>query len=139
MSADKLALSGGTSIIDPTLITALLTGIAAILSAAGGIAWANRQNRKKRPLDSADLYVTCAQCAEHRTAITKRIDELGPALNRIFQKLDTNDKRSEERAQQMHKRVDPLIEKLAETKGRVDAFEETIKDAWRASTVGGQK
>lgn len=105
------------AILNPDTITALFSGVGVILGAiaslVGVILWGKRKEAKKRPLDSGDLYVRQCECAQHRAAIAKRIDELGPALERIFKKLSDNDKRSEERANQMHRRIDPLIERTA--------------------------
>ena len=74
----------------------------------------------KRPLDSDDTYVTSGQCKQHRCALEKRIDALGPALNRIFKKLSENDKRSEDRSLQLHRRLDPVVEKVAATAATVE-------------------
>lgn len=95
--------------------------------------------KKARPVDSDDRYVTQLECKNCREAINKRIDELGPALNRIFKKLNENDIRSEDRAQRTHSRIDPLIEKLSETKGRVDTLENAISSALTVATKGGSK
>ncbi len=95
--------------------------------------------KRARPLDSDDRYVTQLECKNCREAINKRIDELGPALNRIFKKLNENDIRSEDRAQRTHSRIDPLIEKLSETKGRVDTLENAISTALTVATKGGSK
>ncbi len=76
--------------------------------------------RRARPLDSADTYVTHAECQQHRCAIEKRIDEIGPALNRIFLKLNENDRRSEGRAVKIHERIGPIAEGLAATAATVE-------------------
>jgi len=124
-SAKELAISGGMSLIDGTFITAMLSGITGILGVVGIIIWKSRRDEKKRrPLDSKDLYVTCQQCQDHRAAIGRRIDELGPALNRIFDRIALNDKRSEERANQMHRRIDPLIERVAAHKADIENLKE---------------
>jgi len=139
-TASDVALKGGMSLIDGTFITAVFTGMAAVISAIGTLLYCNRRSAKKEDdlrthianelrtkivndpvnVKHQPAYVTCDECAAHRSAISKRIDELGPALERIFKKLSDNDKRSEERANQMHRRVDPLIEKLAATSAEVE-------------------
>ena len=95
--------------------------------------------KRARPLDSDDRYVTQLECKNCRDALSKRIDELGPALGRIFQKLSENDKRSEDRSLQIHRRIDPFIEKLSETKGRVDTLDNAISTALTAATKGVSK
>jgi len=136
-TASDVALKGGMSLIDGTFITACLMGIAAIISACGGVIWANKRNAAKaaRPLDSDDTWVTHGECKAHRCALEKRIDELGPALNRIFKKLNENDQRSEDRSLQLHRRLDPVIEKVAANSAKIGMFEELARQA----TVGGKK
>ena len=102
------------------------TGIVISSGAVGALAgvastWIKSKvaQRHARPLDTADTFVTHGECQSHRCAIEKRIDELGPALNRIFTKLADNDKRSEERTNQMHRRLDPVLEKVAATAAEV--------------------
>lgn len=135
-TASDIALKGGMSIIDGTFITAIFMGLSSVLTAIGFIIRGNKREEKLREKIAEDLrakivndplnthevpvYVTCDQCAAHRASLTKRIDELGPALNRIFKKLSENDQRSEERANKIHCRIDPLIEKVAATSAEVD-------------------
>ena len=80
-------------------------------------------------------YVTCEQCRQHRDAIQKRIDDIGPALGRVFKKLDENDKKAEERAQQTHRRLDPFIQELGAVRGKMELFEKAAAEA----VIGGKK
>lgn len=80
-------------------------------------------------------YVTCDQCRQHRDAIQKRIDDIGPALGRVFKKLDENDKRAEERSIQTHRRLDPLVEEIGRLRGNVELIEKAAMNA----TMGGTK
>lgn len=80
----------------------------------------------KRPLDSDDTFVTHAECREFRCQISKRIDEIGPALNRIFVKLAEIDQKSEERAIATHKRLDPILEKCAQNAAEVDMLKKVV-------------
>ena len=80
-------------------------------------------------------YVTCEQCRQHRDAIQKRIDDIGPALGRVFKKLDENDKRAEERSIQTHRRLDPLVEEIGRLRGKVEIVERAAVN----STIGGKK
>ena len=80
-------------------------------------------------------YVTCEQCRQHRDAIQKRIDDIGPALGRVFKKLDENDKRAEERSIQTHRRLDPLVEEIGRLRGKV----EIVEKAALSATMGGKK
>lgn len=71
----------------------------------------------------------------HRKAINARIDDIGPALGRVFKKLDENDKRAEERSIQTHRRLDPLVEEIGRLRGKVEIVEKAAVN----STIGGKK
>ena len=90
-----------------------------------------------QPLETREepRFVTCDQCAEHRKAINARIDDIGPALGRVFKKLDENDKRAEERSIQTHRRLDPLVEEIGRLRGKVEIVEKAAVN----STIGGKK
>ncbi len=90
-----------------------------------------------QPLETREKprFVTCDQCAEHRKAINARIDDIGPALGRVFKKLDENDKRAEERSIQTHRRLDPLVEEIGRLRGKVEIVEKAAIN----STMGGKK
>ena len=93
----------------------------------------------KRPLDSDDTYVTHQECKEHRCALEKRIDEIGPALNRIFTKLTDIDRSSEERAIKLHERIGPIAERVAADNAKIDTIGKVVEAALARSTVGGKK
>ena len=119
-----------------------LTMGGAAVSAVAGLAgaWIKARYGKTsipQPMETreADKFVTCDQCAEHRKAINARIDDIGPALGRVFKKLDENDKRAEERSIQTHRRLDPLVEELGRLRGKVEIVEKAAIN----STMGGKK
>ena len=119
-----------------------LTMGGAAVSAIAGIAgaWIKAKYGKTtvpQPLETreAEKFVTCDQCAEHRKAINARIDDIGPALGRVFKKLDENDKRAEERSIQTHRRLDPLVEEIGRLRGKVEIVERAAIN----STIGGKK
>ena len=90
-----------------------------------------------QPLETSEKprFVTCEQCQQHRDAIGRRIDDLGPALGRVFKKLDENDKKAEERAIKTHQRLDPLIQEIGVLRGKVEIFEKAAEKA----VIGGKK
>ena len=119
-----------------------LTMGGAAVSAIAGIAGAWIKARYGRtevpqPLETERVgpYVTCGECKQHRAAIGKRIDDIGPALGRVFKKLDENDKRSEERARQTHARLDPFSREVGAVHGKIDIIEKAALSA----TMGGKK
>jgi len=136
-TASDVALKGGMSLIDGTFITACLMGIASIISACGGVIWANKRNEKKaqRPVDSDDRYVTQLECKSHRCAIERRIDSIIHMLNQISDAVERSASRAEERAVQLHRRLDPIVEKVSSNSAKIEVFE----DLARKATVGGKK
>jgi len=142
-TASDVALKGGMSIIDGTWLNQMLTGIAAIIGAVGGIVatltYCNRRDAKKeraqRPVDSDDRYVTQLECKQHRCAIDRRIDALTPMLKQISDAVERSASRAEERAVQLHRRLDPIVEKVAANSAKIEMFEELASKA----TVGGKK
>lgn len=119
----------------------LTMGGAAVSAIAGVVgAWVKAKYGKTtvpQPLETREepRFVTCDQCAEHRKAINARIDDIGPALGRVFKKLDENDKRAEERSIQTHRRLDPLVEEIGRLRGKMDIIEKAAPSA----TMGGKK
>jgi len=136
-TASDVALKGGMSLIDGTFITACLMGIASIISACGGVIWANKRNDKKaqRPLDTDDTYVTHGECKSHRCALEKRIDSITPMLKQISDAVERSASRAEERAVQLHRRLDPIVERVAANSAKIELFENLA----RQSTIGGKK
>ena len=82
-------------------------------------------------IETQEKFITRGECKNYRCALEKRIDAIGPALERIFKKLNENDQKSEERSTQLHRRLDPIIEKTA-------AHQEAIS-LLKGSFVGGSK
>lgn len=82
-------------------------------------------------VEKQDKFVTRGECKNYRCAMQKQIDNVGPALNRIFKKLNENDRKSEERSIQLHRRLDPIAEKTAAHQAEIGL----IKDCF----VGGKK
>ena len=119
----------------------LTMGGAAVSAIAGVVgAWIKAKYGKTtvpQPLETREepRFVTCDQCAEHRKAINARIDDIGPALGRVFKKLDENDKKAEKRAQDTHRRLDPFIEEFGAVRGKVELIEKAAMNA----TMGGTK
>lgn len=93
----------------------------------------NVRNEKK------PVYVTVG---EFNTRLGKVEDDLKDLRNDIqssnaavLAKLDENDQRSEERAQQTHRRLDPFIQELGTVRGKMDIIEKAALSA----TMGGKK
>ena len=112
------------------------------VSAIAGIAgaWIKAKFGKTtvpQPLETREKprFVTCEECAEHRKAINARIDDIGPALGRVFKKLDENDKAAEKRTHDTHRRLDPFIAEIGAVRGKVELIEKAALN----STMGGKK
>ena len=110
-------------------------GLSSLCTLAGVWIKARFQRTKIEPdplnVNKTEKYITRGECKNYRCALEKRIDEFGPALERIFKKLNENDQKSEARSTQLHRRLDPIIEKTA-------AHQEAIS-LIKSSFVGGKK
>lgn len=136
-SASAAKVAGGMSLVSPEIITALFIGLSGLIGAIGTLVWGTRQNNRKidelkreikianDPLnvEKVDKFVTRGECKQYRCAIQKQIEAIGPALGRVFNKLDENDKRSEERAKDTHRRLDPILAKVSDNMARIDILE----------------
>ncbi len=138
--AKAAEVSGGMSLISPEFTTALLTGIAGIVSTAlvyfkmKGKQGETQTVKIKRPLDAEDVYVTRGECQQHRCAMEKRIEdlgkrlsEIGPALGRLFKKMNEVDEKNEGRVTRLHDRLDPLLEKVAANSEAIAIMKEERK------------
>jgi len=135
-TASDVALKGGMSIIDGTFITAVFTGMAAVIGSISTLMWCkHKAGKQQRPLDTDDTYVTHGECKSHRCALEKRIDSITPMLKQISDAVERSATRAEERAVQLHRRLDPIVERVAANSAKIDMFEELARQA----TVGGHK
>ena len=84
-------------------------------------------------------FVTVGECnrrmCEHDQRLAKLDDEIKRSNDSVIAKLDELDTRNEERAQQTHRRIDPLIEELGRVRGKM----EFIENAAVKATIGGKK
>ena len=84
-------------------------------------------------------FVTCSDCKQHRQAIGKRIDTIEESTRSILNKLDDIDNRAEQRSENLHRRLDPIIEKVAASSAKVEMMDAVIRDAAKAANIGGKK
>lgn len=94
-----------------------------------------------QPMETTKVgpFVTCGECKQHREAISKRIDTIETSTRKILDKLDDIDTRAEQRSVDLHRRLDPIIEKVAANSAKVELIENTVREAARAATIGGRK
>lgn len=94
-----------------------------------------------QPMETQQVgpFVTCGECKQHRAAIGKRIDTIETSTRTIINKLDEIDTRAEQRSENLHRRLDPIIEKVAANSAKIDVFENTVREAAKAATIGGKK
>lgn len=88
----------------------------------------------KAPLDSNDRYVTELQCQQHRCALSKRIDDnmamtekIVSWFDRIDEKLEETDDKAEKRSFDIHRRLDPIVEKVGAINAKIDVLDNIIK------------
>ena len=123
-----------------------LTMGGAAVSAVAGLAgaWIKARYGKTsipQPLETERVgpYVTCGECKQHRAAIGKRIDTVETTSHAILRKLDEIDTRAETRSENLHRRLDPIIEKVADNSARVYMLDARVRDAAANATLGGKK
>ena len=124
----NLAIGGGA-------VTAIAGVVGAYIKAKFG------KTEIPQPMETSQVgpFVTCGECKQHRAAINKRIDTIESSTRRIIDKLDEIDTRAEQRSENLHRRLDPIIEKVAANSAKVETMENTIREAAKAATVGGRK
>ena len=87
--------------------------------------------------------ITVQECNRRMKSLEERMDKIeervSGGFDNILKKLDAMDKRSEERAIALNRRIDPMMEKLAECRGEVNMIKDQVSDAWKSATVGGAK
>ena len=124
----NLALGGGA-------VTAIAGVVGAYIKAKFG------KTQIPQPMETSQVgpFVTCGECKQHRAAIGKRIDTIETSTRTIINKLDEIDTRAEQRSENLHRRLDPIIEKVAANSAKIDFFESTVRDAAKAANIGGKK
>ena len=84
-------------------------------------------------------FVTVGECnrrmCEHDQRLAKLDTEIKRSNEAVISKLEELDTRNEERAQQTHRRIDPLIEELGRVRGKMEFIEQAAVKA----TIGGKK
>ena len=149
-SASDVALKGGMSLVDPALVTAALTGVAGVLTAAGTALWC--RSRAARREDSLRAHIAnelraritndplavrpvadcvpVAECNRRMRALEERMDKverrLADGLDNILRKLDAMDERGEKRSCDIHLRVDTLAERTAQLTGEVGMIKDKM-------------
>lgn len=122
----------------------LAVGGGAVTAIAGVVgAWIKAKFGKTQipqPMETSQVgpFVTCGECKQHRAAIGKRIDTIETSTRTIINKLDEIDTRAEQRSENLHRRLDPIIEKVAANSAKVDMIENTVREAAKAATIGGK-
>ena len=124
----NLAIGGGA-------VTAIAGVVGAYIKAKFG------KTEIPQPMETQQVgpFVTCGECKQHRQAIGKRIDTIEESTRTIINKLDDIDNRGEQRSENLHRRLDPIIEKVAANSAKVEMMDAVIRDAAKAATVGGKK
>ena len=121
--------------IGGTAVTAIAGVVGAYIKAKFG------KTQIPQPMETQQVgpFVTCGECKQHRAAIGKRIDTIETSTRTIINKLDEIDNRAEQRSENLHRRLDPIIEKVAANSAKIDVFESTVRDAAKAANIGGKK
>ena len=129
MEVDGVSLTMGGA-----AVTAIAGVVGAYIKAKFG------KTQIPQPMETSQVgpFVTCGECKQHRAAIGKRIDTIETSTRTIINKLDEIDTRAEQRSENLHRRLDPIIEKVAANSAKVDMIENTVREAAKAATIGGK-
>ena len=124
----NLAVGGGA-------VTAIAGVVGAYIKAKFG------KTEIPQPMETQQVgpFVTCGECKQHRAAIGKRIDTIETSTRTIINKLDEIDTRAEQRSENLHRRLDPIIEKVAANSAKVEMMDAVIREAAKAANIGGKK
>ena len=87
------------------------------------------------PVETQKDFVTVGDCKAKMCEMGARIDRVADGQQKIIDKLDVMDTRSEERARETHARIDPLIKELSKNIGQV----ELMKESFLKAAIGGKK
>jgi len=130
-----MEVDGVNLAIGGTAVTAIAGVVGAYIKAKFG------KTQIPQPMETKQVgpFVTCGECKQHRAAIGKRIDTIETSTRTIINKLDEIDTRAEQRSENLHRRLDPIIEKVAANSAKIDFFESTVREAAKAANIGGKK
>ena len=122
-----------------TMGGAAVSAIAGIAGAFIKAKWGKTSIPQPMETSQVGPFVTCGECKQHRAAIGKRIDTIETTSHAILAKLDEIDTRAEVRSENLHRRLDPVIEKVAANSAKVEMMDATIRAAAKSATIGGRK
>lgn len=130
-----MEVDGVNLAIGGTAVTAIAGVVGAYIKAKFG------KTQIPQPMETQQVgpFVTCGECKQHRQAIGKRIDTIETSTRTIINKLDEIDTRAEQRSENLHRRLDPIIEKVAANSAKVEMMDAVIRDAAKAAAIGGKK
>ena len=130
-----MEVDGVNLAIGGTAVTAIAGVVGAYIKAKFG------KTEIPQPMETQQVgpFVTCGECKQHRQAIGKRIDTIETSTRTIINKLDEIDTRAEQRSENLHRRLDPIIEKVAANSAKVEMMDAVIRDAAKAANIGGKK
>ena len=130
-----MEVDGVNLAIGGTAVTAIAGVVGAYIKAKFG------KTQIPQPMETQQVgpFVTCGECKQHRQAIGKRIDTIETSTRTIINKLDEIDTRAEQRSENLHRRLDPIIEKVAANSAKVEMMDAVIREAAKAANIGGKK
>ena len=130
MEVDGVSLTIGGSAV------ASLAGLAgAYIKAKFGKTHIPQPMEVEGELSKKPAYITVKECNRRMCEMGGRIDRVADGQQKILDKLDEMDTRSERRAKATHDRIDPLVKELAKNIGQV----ELIKESFLKATIGDKK
>ena len=111
-------------VISSSALGALCTLAASWIKAKYGTRKTVTPDPSPFPVQQQGPFVTTGECKQHRCALEKRIDAIMPVLKDISNQISSSSARAEERAVQLHRRLDPIVEKVAANAAELDLIKE---------------
>jgi hypothetical protein len=92
-------------------------------------AFMDRRKEKPTPADTYQLkgdYVTRAELHQLRLEIQNHLQRQDDLLERVEAQIASNNRDAEKRAEELHKRINPVLENTGIVRGQIEAFTQSF-------------
>lgn len=120
-------------IIGSGTVGALCTLAASWIKAKFGTKSTIKAEPSPFPVQEQGPYVTIGECKQHRCALEKRIDDQASIIRALPGMIEDLDRKAEKRSFDLHRRIDPVIEKVAANSAKVDMLQDMVQNSSKAS------
>lgn len=120
--------------LDPNVSTAAIVavGLYVLLKFWNEVeAFMDRRREKPAPADTYQVkgdYATRQELRELRTEINQHLTRQDVLLTKVEAQIATNNRDAEKRAEELHKRINPVLENTGIVRGQMDAFTQSFEN-----------